>query len=70
MRRHTIKKEYLADFEAVRKRPFRERVDNAFIKTRKPVLDDAPFRAFDHMKDYRGWCEKHVPKWLGYGRSL
>ena len=40
----------------------------AFIKTYKPVLDDAPFRAFDTMADYRTWCEANLPEWLGYGR--
>ena len=40
----------------------------AFIRTYKPVLDDAPFRAFDTMEEYRQWCEKNLPDWLGYGR--
>ena len=40
----------------------------AFIKTYKPVLDDAPFRSFDTMADYRAWCEANLPEWLGYGR--
>jgi hypothetical protein len=40
----------------------------AFIRTYKPVLDDAPFRAFETMADYRAWCETHLPEWLGYGR--
>ena len=40
----------------------------AFIRTYKPVLDDAPFRAFDTMADYRTWCEAHLPAWLGYGK--
>ena len=41
----------------------------AFIHTYKPVLDDAPFRAFDTMQDYRRWCEEKLADWLGYGRS-
>jgi len=40
----------------------------AFIHTYKPVLDDASFRAFDTMEEYRRWCEQHLPDWLGYGR--
>jgi len=32
------------------------------------VLDDAPFRAFDTMEDYRRWCEENLPDWLGYAR--
>jgi len=41
----------------------------AFIKTYKPVLDDAPYRSFETMEDYRRWCEANLPDWLGYGRS-
>jgi hypothetical protein len=40
----------------------------AFIHTYKPVLDDAPFRSFDSMEQYRQWCEENLPDWLGYGR--
>lgn len=40
----------------------------AFIKTYKPVMDDAPFRTFDTMEDYRRWCEANLPEWQGYGR--
>ena len=39
----------------------------SFIHTYKPVLDDAPFRAFDTTADYRHWCEENLPDWLGYG---
>lgn len=40
----------------------------AFIHTYKPVLDDAPYRAFDTMSEYRRWCADNLPPWLGYGR--
>jgi hypothetical protein len=33
-------------------------------------MDDAPFRAFKTMAEYRRWCEMNVPSWLGYGRKL
>jgi hypothetical protein len=56
------------EFEAAAKRPLRTRMRYAFIKTYKPVLDDAPFRAFDTLEDYRRWCEENLPVWLGYGR--
>ena len=42
----------------------------AFIRTYKPVLDDAPYRSFDTMAEYRQWCETHLPSWLGYGRTV
>jgi hypothetical protein len=61
--------EWEAAFEAAGRRPLRTRF-RYFIHTYKPVLDDAPYRAFDSMADYRAWCEANVPKWLGYGREV
>lgn len=60
--------EWLEDFEAAARRPLRTRMRYAFIRTYKPVLDDAPYRAFDTMEEYRRWCEENLPDWLGYGR--
>lgn len=62
-----IRADWLAEFEAAARRPLALRMKYAFIKTYKPVMDDAPFRSFDTMKDYREWCEKNLPSWLGYG---
>lgn len=63
-----IPAEWLAEFEAAARTPLRTRFRYAFIY--KPVLDDAPFRAFDTTADYRRWCEENLPDWLGYGRVL
>ena len=63
-----IPAEWLAEFEAAARRPLAQRMRYAFIKTYKPVLDDAPYRAFDTMSQYRQWCEANLPDWLGYGR--
>jgi hypothetical protein len=63
-----ISPDWLAEFEAAARRPLATRFRYAFIRTYKPVLDDAPFRAFDTTADYRRWCEEHLPDWLGYGR--
>ena len=63
-----IPPDWLAEFEAAARRPLETRFRYAFIQTYKPVLDDAPFRAFDTTADYRRWCEEHLPDWLGYGR--
>lgn len=57
-----------AEFDAAARRPLEQRWRYAFIKTYKPVLDDARFRAFDTMEEYRQWCEKNLPRWLGYHR--
>lgn len=62
--------EWIREFEAAARRPLELRMRYAFIKTYKPVLDDAPFRSFETLKDYRRWCEENLPSWLGYGRAL
>src|SRR3989442_15831864 len=63
-----VLREWEEEFEAAAKRPLEQRMRYAFIRTYKPVLDDAPFRAFDTMEEYRQWCEENLPDWLGYGR--
>ena len=60
--------EWIAEFDAAASRPLETRLRYAFIHTYKPVLDDATYRAFDSLADYREWCEAHLPSWLGYGR--
>ena len=64
-----IPRQWLDEFEAAAKRPLKTHFRYCFIHTYKPVLDDAPFRAFDAMEDYRRWCEENLPDWLGYGRT-
>ena len=66
--RSSIPRDWLEDFEAAARRPLPLRLRYAFIHTYKPVLDDASFRAFDSLEDYRRWCEENLPEWLGYGR--
>lgn len=56
------------EFEAAARRPLSVRLRYAFVKTYKPVLDDAPYRSFASMDEYRRWCETALPSWLGYGR--
>jgi hypothetical protein len=63
-----IPPEWYAEFEAAARRPLAQRWKYAFIKTYKPVLDDARFRSFDTMEEYRRWCEANLPEWLGYHR--
>ena len=58
----------LAEFEAAARRPLAQRWRYAFIRTYKPVMDDARFRAFATMDEYRRWCESHLPRFLGYHR--
>jgi hypothetical protein len=65
-----IPHEWLEEFEAAARRPLALRMHYAFIHTYKPVLDDALYRSFDTMEEYRQWCERNLPVWLGYARSF
>lgn len=61
-----INPEWLAEFEAAAARPLDLRLKYAFIRTYRPVLDDVPYRAFDSTAEYRDWCNRNLPRWLGY----
>jgi len=45
------------------------RIKYGFCHVHKPVLDDAGFRAFATMAEYRRWCEDNLPEYLGYRRA-
>jgi hypothetical protein len=62
--------EWRAEFEAAARRPLRTRFRYAFVRTYKPVLDDASYRSFDTTAAYREWCTQHLPDWLGYGPAV
>lgn len=48
------------------RRTVRDRMDYGFVYTYKPVLDDAAVRVFDTMEEYREWCHRNLPRYLGY----
>ena len=50
-------------------RPLALRIKYGFCRTYKPVLDDAPWRSFNSMVEYRAWCERNLPAYLGYKRA-
>ena len=62
------RRQWHEEFAAAARRPLATRMRYAFIKTYKPVMDDAEYRSFDSMAEYRQWCEENLPSWLGYGR--
>jgi hypothetical protein len=68
MTENNLDSDWYAEFEAAARRSLAQRLRYAFIKTYKPVLDDSRFRTFETMAEYRDWCEKNLPEWLGYGR--
>lgn len=49
------------------RRTVAERMRYGFNYVYKPVLDDAEWRSFDSMEEYRRWCRENLPEYLGYG---
>lgn len=49
-------------------RDVQTRIKYGFCHVHKPVLDDVRFRAFETMAEYREWCERNLPAYLGYRR--
>ena len=47
-----------------------DRMRYGFNYVYKPVLDDAEWRSFSSMSEYREWCESNLPSYLGYGHLL
>ena len=43
------------------------RIKYGFCHVHKPALDDRN-RAFATMEEYRDWCERELPAYLGYRR--
>jgi hypothetical protein len=61
--------EFRAQCRRQMERPLHLRIKYGFNRVYKPVLDDAPWRAFDSMAEYRAWCEANLPEYLGYRRA-
>ena len=47
-------------------RPLATRIRYGFNRVHKPVLDDAPWRSFATMAEYRAWCAEHLPDYFGF----
>ena len=54
------------DFAEGLSRSVEERIELGFIPMKLPVIDDAPYRIFSTIKEYREWAHNNLPKWLGY----
>jgi hypothetical protein len=50
-------------------RRLEDRIKYGFCLVYKPVLDDAPHRAFETMAEYRAWCEANLPEYLGFRQA-
>jgi hypothetical protein len=66
-------KDPMSDFreqcEGNLRRSVADRMRYGFNYVYKPVLDDAAWRSFDSMAEYRQWCSANLPTYLGYGDS-
>lgn len=60
------RQEWEREFDAAAARSLKERMQYSFIYTYKPVLDDATYRSFNTMEEYRQWCQQNLPEYLGY----
>ncbi len=47
-------------------RTVEQRLKYGFFRQYKPVLDDAPYRIFETMAEYRKWADENLPEYLGY----
>lgn len=47
-------------------RRLEDRIKYGFCRVRKPVLDDARWRTFVTMAEYREWCDANLPEFLGF----
>jgi hypothetical protein len=60
----------MSDFRDQCERNLRRSVANrmryGFNYVYKPVLDDAAWRSFESMEEYRQWCCANLPTYLGY----
>ncbi len=47
-------------------RSLAQRLKYGFFRQYKPILDDAPYRVFETMAEYREWADKNLPEYLGF----
>ena len=59
--------EFNEECELSLRRSVDDRIRYGFTCEYKPILDDAPWRSFESMEEYRQWCDENLPKYLGYG---
>jgi len=54
------------DFSDGLSRTVDERILLGFVPMKLPVIDEAPYRIFGSMVEYRKWANENTPIWLGY----
>jgi len=58
--------EWEREFDAAARNSLLDRMEYLFINTYKLELDNSKFRSFDSIAEYREWCRKNLPEYLGY----
>jgi hypothetical protein len=62
-------RQWETEFEEAARWSVEERIRRDIVKMYRPILDDAPYRSFESMEQYRNWCEENLPASWGFGRS-
>jgi len=45
-----------------------DRIGLGFIPLKLPVVDEAAYRIFETIEEYRQWSDQNLPAYLGYYR--
>jgi len=62
----TEKEHFLIDIQDGLARSIDEKIEFGLIPLKLPVIDDANYRIFSTMEEYRKWSETTLPLYLGY----
>lgn len=66
--RPTEEEQVMLDFRDGLSRSVDERISLGLIPLGLPVIDDAPYRVFESLDDYRAWADREMPRYFGYYR--
>jgi len=66
--RQTEEEQIMLDFRDGLSRSVDERIRLGIIPLNLPVMNDAPYRVFESLDDYRAWADCEMPRYLGYYR--
>jgi hypothetical protein len=61
-------KKLISSWESNLKKSVWQSIEEGFIDIKSPPRPE--YLSFNSMKEYREWCDKNLPSYLGYGRKL
>jgi hypothetical protein len=59
----------MLDYEDGLSRTVHERISLGLLPLNLPVVNQAAYRIFETLEDYRLWSDTNMPAYLGYYRS-